>query len=495
MSTAPNLDPAVARILADVGPGVPPTGRNSNGGGSSTGDPESWDGTDIANAERFVADHAAGARWCGPWSSWLVWDGVRWQRDVRDHVVELAKATARRLAEETATKVVPGESDAARRQRMAKAAGFQNAGRIRAMLELARSDPNVSVVPDDLDADPWLLNTTTGTVDLRTGTARPHNPADLCTKVTRAGWHPAAAAPVWHAFLERILPDPDVRSFVQAALGYACTGVIADHVLCVAWGSGANGKSTLLDAVAHVLGDYAQAAPPELIAPTHDEHPTLMADLQGARLVVTSELDDGRRLAEATVKRLTGGDPVKARYMRQDLFEFRPTWHLWLGTNHRPRIAGTDHAIWRRLRLIPFTVTVPDDEQDRQLPAKLDAEGSGILTWLVAGCAAWRAAGALPSPLAVRMATDDYRAGQDVLGAFLNDRCRVDPEATASAADLYATYKAWAEEAGERAFSQRRFGEALAERGLEQYRTKNARRWRGVGLIGDAMTLVTGDPA
>ena len=481
-------DPAsVERILAAVGP------VDANGHGPAVADPTSWDGTDIANAERFVADHADAVRWCGPWGAWLVWDGTRWQRDVRDQVVELAKVTARQLAEETATASPPGEDGAGRRARMAKAAGYQNVGRIRAMLELARSDPAIAVVPDDLDADPWMLNTTSGTIDLRTGIARAHDPADLCTKVTRTGWDPAAAAPTWHAFLQRILPDPDVRSFVQAALGYGCTGIIADHVLCVAWGAGANGKSTLLDAVAQVLGDYAQAAPPELIAPAHDEHPTLMADLQGARLVVTSELDDGRRLAEATVKRLTGGDPVKARFMRQDLFEFRPTWHLWLATNHRPRIAGTDHAIWRRLRLIPFTVTVPDDEQDRHLPAKLAAEAPGILAWLVAGCAAWRAAGSLPSPLAVTIATDDYRAAQDALGAFFTDRCHLDPAATSAAADLYRAYKSWADETGERTLSQGRFGEALTERGLEPYRTRIARRWKGIGLTGDAMTRVTGE--
>lgn len=492
------MSDAADRIVESLGR----VGSNGHAGeegpvptGTAPSSVQSWDGTDVANGEAFVADHADRARWCGPWGSWLVWDGSRWERDVRDRAVELAKDTARRLAEELATKVVPGESDAARRQRMAKAAGFQNAGRIRAMLELARSDPKVSVVPDDLDADPWLLNTTTGTVNLRTGAARAHDPADLCTKVTKAGWHADAVAPIWHAFLSRILPDPEVRAFVQAALGYACTGVIRDHVLCVAWGSGANGKSTLLDAVAEALGDYAQAAPPELIAPNHDEHPTLMADLQGARLVVTSELDDGRRLAEATVKRLTGGDPVKARYMRQDLFQFNPTWHMWLGTNHRPRISGTDHAIWRRLRLIPFTVTVPDEEQDRQLPAKLAAEGPGILAWLLAGCAAWRTAGSLPNPLAVRMATDDYRAGQDALGAFLADRCHVEPDATGSAADMYASYRSWAESTGERILSQRRFGEGLAERGLEQYRTAAARRWRGVGLLSDGMTLLTGETA
>lgn len=480
-----------ADILAAAGM----AGTNGKVPANACAESSRWDGTDVANAEAFVADHVRSARWCGPWGAWLVWDGTRWERDVRDRVVELAKATARRLAEDLATRTVAGESDTDRRQRMVKAAGYQNAGRIRSMIELARSDPAVSVVPGDLDVDPWLLNTPSGTVDLRTGAVRAHDPADLCTKVTRAGWQPDANANTWQGFLERVLPDSDGRSFVQAALGYACTGVIADHVLCFGWGAGANGKSTLLDAVVQVLGDYAQSAPPELIAPTRDEHPTLMADLQGARLVVTSEMDDGRRLAEATVKRLTGGDPIKARYMRQDLFEFRPSWHLCLITNHRPRIFGTDHAIWRRLRLIPFTVTVPDDEQDRQLPTKLAAERAGILAWLVAGCAAWRAAGALPAPLAVTMATDDYRAAQDALGAFLTDRCHLDPTATAAAADLYRTYKAWADEAGERTLSQARFGEALTERGLEPYRTKNARRWKGLGLTGDAMTRVTGETA
>lgn len=477
------LDPAVASIVKDLGP-IPAAPLASAGLRRTTDD---------GNALRFVDDHLDQLRYCPPLASWFVWDGARFARDDRGKAVDLGRALARRLRQEQLDREVPGESDAERRKRMAAALGLESSRSIRAMLDLARHDQRAAVIPDDLDRDPWALNVANGTLDLRTGRLRAHRPSDLFTKLAAAAYHPEADAPTWAAFLERILPDPDVRRFVKASLGYALTGVIAEHHLWLGWGSGANGKTTLLDAVMRILGDYAQAAPPELIAPTRDEHPTVMADLAGARLVVTSELDDGRRLAEATVKRLTGGDPVKARYMRQDLFEFRPTWHLWCLTNHRPRVGGTDHALWRRLRLVPFTVTVPDDEQDRSLPDKLQAEADGILTWLVEGCRVWQQDG-LGEPLAVRMATDDYRAGQDTIGAYLADRCSLNTGHTATAADLYAAYRTWAEAAGERVISQRRFGEGLAERGLERYRTSKEHRWRGVAL-GDPMTLVTPESA
>jgi putative DNA primase/helicase len=459
-------------------------------------DPAAWDGTDLANGERFVADHGGRLRWCKGVGGWLVYDGTRWRLDDRDQVLELAKSTARHLTHEEATRDVPNETDADRRKRLAKAATFQSVRSIEAMLKLARGGP-IAISPDELDTDPWALNTPSGTIDLRTGHVRPHDPGDLITKITAASFDPEAAAPTWDAFTETILPDPDVRIFVQAALGYACTGVIRDHVLPIAWGAGANGKTTLLDAVATVLGDYAQVAPPELIAPRKEQHETIYAALQGARFVTTSELDDGRRLAEATVKRLTGGDKVQARFMRQDFFEIKPTWHLWLATNHRPKINGTDLGLWRRIKLVPFTTTIADHEQDRDLPDKLAKEAAGILTWLLAGVAIWRDNGRrLPDPLAVRMATDDYRAAEDVIGDFLVTCCVLDDTATVVKADLYVAYKLWAADMGERAMTGTRFGRAIGDRaGLDEYRTGKVRSWIGLRLTDDAMTRVTRETA
>ena len=459
---------------------------DANGHGPVVGvDPPSWDGTDTANAERFVADHAGTARWCGPWGAWLVWDGTRWRRDVRDQVVELAKGTARCLAQETADTEPPDETDAERRKRMAKAAGYQNIGRIRAMLELARSHPAIAIVPDDLDADAWALNVRNGTLDLRTGRLHPHRPGDLLTKQAAASYHPEAEAPTWSAFLTRVLPDIDVRTFVQRSLGYASTGIVAESLLWLAYGGGANGKTTLLGTIEVVLGDHAGPAAPDLLLAGRDQHPTGMADLKGARLVLTSELDDGRRLAEATVKQLTGGDVIKARVMRGDFFSFTPTHHLWIQTNHRPGIRGTDTGIWRRLRLVPFEVTVPPSEQDPRLGEKLRAEADGILTWLVQGCLDWQQHG-LTEPLAVRLATADYRAEEDALGTFLTDCCIEQEQATVSAADLYDAYKAWSTANGEDHLNQRRFGQQLTERNLERRKHGPQRRWSwfGLGLIG-----------
>ncbi|MEJ7765735.1 MAG: phage/plasmid primase, P4 family, partial [Acidimicrobiales bacterium] len=335
------------------------------------------------------------------------------------------------------------------------------------------------------DAEPWLLNVRNGTLDLRSGRLRPHRAGDLLTKQAAASYHPEAEAPTWSTFLARVLPDLDVRTFVQRSLGYAATGIVAESLLWLAYGGGANGKTTLLGTVEAVLGDYAAPAAPDLLLAGRDQHPTALADLKGARLVLTSELDDGRRLAEATAKQLTGGDVIKARVMRGDFFSFAPTHHLWVQTNHRPGVRGTDTGIWRRLRLVPFEVTVPVSEQDPRLGEKLRTEAGGILAWLVQGCLDWQQHG-LTEPLAVWHATADYRAEEDSIGTFLTDCCIEQEQATVSAADLYDAYRTWADANGERQLNQRRFGQQLTERNLERRKHGPQRRWSwfGLGLLG-----------
>lgn len=465
-------------VLVDIQeppPDEPPDDDN----GDPTAPPPRERLTDNGNALRLVREHEGEIRHVGQWGAWLVWDGKRWQRDHAGAVHELARSTVESLWREAFT-----TDDGDRRAELRKwALRSEGASRLEAMVRTARTDPRVAVGPDDLDADPWALNVTNGTVDLRTGVLRPHRPADMHTKVAGVAHDAQAEAPTFDRFLEAIVPDPDVRVFLQRAVGYSLTGLTTEQVLFFAHGSGANGKSTLFETLLALLGDYGRHSDPELLLARGETHPTGVADLMGARLVVSSEIEEGRRLAEATVKQLTGGDRIKARYMRQDFFEFTPTHKLFLHANHRPIVRGTDHAIWRRLRLVPFTVTIERSDQDPHLAARLANELPGILNWALQGCRDW-IAGGLTEPLAVQAATDDYRAEMDVLGAFMTDRCVQFPHAAASAKALYAAYTDWCDENGERPVSQRRFGMSLTERGFDRRRAGSLQHWHwyGIGL-------------
>lgn len=280
----------------------------------------------------------------------------------------------------------------------------------------------------------WLLNVLNGTIDLCTGSLRPHAREDYITRCVNVDYDPDAKCPTWERFIHQVFGgNAEIIAFVQRAVGYSLTGKIVEHVLIVLYGLGSNGKTTLIDALHYLLGpSYAKHAPTDLLLARRGEHhPTELATLHGARLVTAAETGEGRRLAESLVKQLTGGDPVTARRMRDDFWQFRPEFKLWLATNHRPQIRGTDHAIWRRIRLIPFDVTFHTAEtgktpqQDQTLPARLREEATGILAWAVRGCLAWQSQG-LGAPDAVRDATEAYRAEMDVLAMFFEERCIFD---------------------------------------------------------------------
>lgn len=438
--------------------------------------------TDVGNAKRLVAAHGNRFRYVGAWGQWHVWDGKRWAADTAGQIIEAAKAVAADLC--AAAFAMPKATDAdvkARKEAIKWALQSESASRIRAMVELARTAPGISATPDEFDANPWALNVANGTVDLRTGTLHPHDPKRMLTKIAPVDYDPNAACPVFDAFLEDILKDHDVREFVARAIGYSITGRISEHKLFMPYGSGANGKSTLLEAIRHVLGDYADQAEPDLLLARRDAHPTGTAKLQGKRFVTTSETNDQRRLDEANVKRLTGGEVLTARFMRQDYFEFTPTHKLWLTTNHRPQVRGTDAGIWRRLRVIPFEVQIPDDKQDRMLDTKLRAEAAGILRWAIDACLRWQRDG-LTEPLAVTMATATYRADMDVLGDFLDERCELNDHSVTAAADIYSAYAEWCRESGEESMSQRALGLRLTERGFERVKHGASRRWHWEGL-------------
>lgn len=348
---------------------------------------------------------------------------------------------------------------------------------------LRMAQPLLAEQAEAMDGDPDLLGLPSGVLELRSGKHRRHHQRDRITKVAGCDFDPNATAPVWDRFVSEAMGgDAELIDYLQRLAGYALSGRRGDHVLPIFWGSGANGKSTALGALQAALGEYAGSAAPGLLIQKHgNEHPTGLADLQGRRLVVVSETGESGRLNEEQVKALTGGDRITARRMRMDFYTFEPTHLLLLQTNHRPRVGGTDEGIWRRLRLIPFTVTVAPDRRDPALPEKLRAELPGILNWCWQGWQRYRQEG-FNDPAAVRAATSEYRDASDQVGAFLADCCCIDDTATTTAAELYRAYVQWAQDAGERPRSQRNFGMRLSERGFDRVRTGTAHRWRGLRI-------------
>ena len=473
----------VAKIAASVARYDPDPADNvvriSANGHGSTPPTRGYNLTDLGNAERFVAQHRENIRYCYPWAKWLVWAGARWERDDSGKVHKLAKATVRAIYREAAA-----AEDEDRRKALAKhATRSEGADKIRAMLELAKSE--VPASPDEFDAAPWLLNAPNGTVDLQTGELREHRREDLLTKMAGADYTPTAAAPTWTATLEHALPSRELQQFFKKLVGYAFSGDVSEHILAVLYGTGANGKSTILNALLAAAGDYGMQAAPDLLVAKKGSHPTEVADLFGMRLVASIEVEDGRRLAESLVKQLTGGDKVRARRMRQDFWQFDPTHKVFMAVNHKPEVRGTDTAIWRRLRLIPFEQTIPPTEQDKKLPQKLEAELPGILRWALEGCLEWQREG-LQAPEEVRKATGAYRSEMDVIGAFLQDECEIGREFREPFTTLYKRYEEWCEDGGERAETRRKFNARLKERGRFEARRSGpggANEWHGLRLL------------
>jgi putative DNA primase/helicase len=427
--------------------------------------------SDEALALRFTARHGGELRYVAKWGRWLRWDGTRWAFDETLVAFDLARAICREAAAECNKPKV--------------ASVIASAKTVAAIERLARADRRHAATVDQWDADPWLLNTPSGAIDLQTGEPRPHRTDDYQTKITGIAPDASCSIPKWHSFLEHVLAgDGELIAFLQRLVGYALTGVTSEHVLAFLYGTGANGKTTLLNAITGCLGDYHRTAPIETFTASHsDRHPTELAGLLGARLVTSIETEEGRRWAESRIKALTGGDRIAARFMRQDFFEYIPAFKLVIAGNHKPGLRSVDEAIRRRFLLVPFTRTIPPEERDRDLDAKLRAEWPGILAWMIDGCLAWQQVGLAP-PNAVTEATADYLEAQDAIAAWMDDQCVRDANAWEGSADLFASWKAWAERSGEYVGDTRRFRERLEARGIYHERKSHSglRGYRGIRL-------------
>jgi len=433
--------------------------------------------TDLGNARRLVRLHGMDLRFTGA-MGWVVWDGRRWRRDETGEAERRAKSAVRAIWDE-----VRGD-DAKADERASKwAVKSQGAARIDAMLKLARSEPELSIRDEEFDRDAWVLNVMNGTLDLRTGDLRPHRREDLLTKLVPVTYDAAALAPRWQAFLEQVQPDPEARGFLARYAGYCLTGEMGEQVFAVHHGGGSNGKGVYSDTMLALLGDYANVTPYATFVQRRPDAPTNdLAALRGARLVVASEPNEGMRLDEGAVKSITGEDPVSARFHFREFFTYRPTCKLILTGNHRPRIRGTDHAMWRRVLLVPWPVTVT--KPDKDLRRRLREEISGILRWAVEGCLAWQREGLRP-PTVVRSAVDEYREAEDHVGRFIADRCALGSDLVVSSKDLRASYELWVESEGEEAFSAKALGSRLTDRGIRAIKDVagiRGRGWQGIAL-------------
>ncbi|MHC4474094.1 MAG: phage/plasmid primase, P4 family [Planctomycetota bacterium] len=442
---------------------------------------EIYNFTDVGNAERFAHEWKDEVRYCHTSGKWHLYDPDTgtWRSDLIDRVRQLAKKTVREMYAE-ASKI----KDKDRRTKTAEhALKCESKAKMDAFLALAQSEPEIPVTNDHFDKDPWLFNCLNGTLDLKTGKLKPHDKTYLITKLAPVKYIEDAECPLWLSFLDKVMDHNEhLISFIQSAIGYSMTGDIREQCILFLYGIGSNGKSTFLETMRHVMGDYAQQTDfKTFLIDKCDSIRNDLARLKGARFVSAAEVDSGKRFAEVLVKQVTGGDTITARFLHREFFEFRPEFKIWLAANHKPQIWGTDIAIWRRIRLIPFNVIIPEEQQDHELPDKLKKELPGILAWAVQGCLDWQEKG-LGVPDEVRNATMEYKDEMDILAPFISECCVLNPRAESAASELYQTYCDWCDQNGETAIKQRTFGIRLSERGLAKSRTGRKRKWVGIGL-------------
>lgn len=439
--------------------------------------------TDLGNAERLIYKYGKRIRYNNAFKKWYLWNGKQWIQDDTNQIQQCAKRTVRSIYAEVANE----EDDRIRNAIKKHASTSESRRGIESMIALAQSE--VPILPDDLDKDKWLFNCANGVVNLKTGEFLKHNRDFYMSKISPISYDPAAKCPLWMKFLEDIMQDEDgnvkqdLINFLQKSIGYALTGDTSEQVIFFLYGTGKNGKSTFLDTIRHLFGDYGkQASTESFTVRKNDSARSDLAALKGARLVGASESEEGARLAESLIKQLTGGEPIQARFLYGNPFEYKPDFKIFFTTNHKPVIKGSDEGIWRRIRLIPFTVTIPKEKMDKHLPDKLlQQEMSGILNWAVKGCLKWQKEG-LGNPKEIQEATDGYRHEMDSIGNFIKDSCVVHEASKCFLKDLYYRYERWCDETGESQFSKVIFNRKVEERGFKKKKNGAGHYFQGIGI-------------
>jgi putative DNA primase/helicase len=439
--------------------------------------------TDEGNAQRLVRYFGQDIRYCPEFRTWLVWDSPVWRQDeaggTGSAITGFSRATAAAIYDE-----IIKEPDPDKRQQIAKWAVQSGSGnRILMIPKLAKSEVSVQVRQSDLDSDPWKLNCTNGLLDLRTAGLQARSRGDFNTKVAGTHYDPSARCPGWLDHLNLIFNGKqDMITFVHRLFGYTLTGLIDEHIFPILYGQGSNGKSTLLEAIRGVLGGYAKNADSEtFMAKQAEGIKTDIARLRGARFVTTVETGQGRRLAIPLVKQITGGDMVTARFLYSPEFEYRPTYKVWMATNHRPVISEDDEGIWRRIRLIPFNVQISVEQRVKDMDERLRAEWPGILAWAVEGCMAWQRHG-LGTSEQIDIATATYREDSNNVGQFVDEMCFLEPAAQERSGILYRGYQGWCQGQGQRPVSSNVFKERMEALGPSCRRSSNGVVWTGIRM-------------
>jgi len=442
-----------AEVIRCIEKGVRENGLELDG--AADGKPVSED----ALALRFTERHGDELRYVSSWGHWMKWTGDVWVQESTLQAFDLARVICRQ-------------------------AKVGNAKTIAAVERLAKADRRHAATSDQWDTDPWSLNTPGGVVDLHTGEIRPHQPGGYMTKITTVAPQDMPT-PLWSAFLERVTEEDDeVQDYLQRVFGYSLTGITDEHAMFFAYGIGRNGKGTCLNTVTSIMGDYAVVAPIETFTASFgDRHPTELAMLRGARLVTSQETEQGRHWAENRIKALTGGDPITARFMRQDFFTFQPAFKLFVAGNNKPSLHSVDEAISARMNMVPFNVTIPREERDPKLPEKLRDEWPGILAWMIEGCVKWQQCGLAP-PAAVRRATADYLAAEDSFALWIAEKCLVGPTYVGTSNSLYLSWRYWADRRREAPGSQKAFSEKLQKKGYKLH-LSSGRKYLGIAVRSD----------
>jgi putative DNA primase/helicase len=433
--------------------------------------------TDAGNGARLIRYFGQDLKYVPEKGWWIIYENGCWRWDNDGRMERYARLATKLMIEEA--KLLDDEQ----RQRLLKhAIATESHFRFNAMIAMAKTEQAAILHQSELDKDPDLLSITTGVLDLKTGKLRPGNREDYITKISNvvlANSH--ETCPVWLSFLYKITAgDQDLIGYLQRALGYSLTGHTREQCLFFLHGNGSNGKSTFLGVLQSLLGDYCKNVDPDTLMTKYNSGGATpdLARLVGARTAITIETEEGKRLAENRIKQMTGCDTMVVRHLYQEPFELIPQFKIWIAGNHKPVIKGTDHAIWRRIHLLPFNVTIPKNEQDHRLEEKLKAELPGILLWAVEGTKQWRKNGLNP-PKKVLAAVADYKNEMDTIGHWLTDCCEFGSEYKTQSSILYQSYSSWCRNNGHHFLSQTRFGTSLKERGFEKTKSGNI-SWSGI---------------